>query len=100
MTNEKDIIKILNTYDGCTKYQITGVTKLSKDNAELIEFQSEDKSVTSSAVVYPDVTTFVLSDWQGSYPRTEEEIEEYNDWICANNNHCAVVIDGLPRLLF
>ena len=99
MTNEKDIIKILNTYDGCTRYQIIGEKTLSKDNAELIEFQSEDKSVTSSAVVYPDGTTFVLSDWQGSCPHTEDEIGEY-DWVCANNNHYAVVFNGLPRLLF
>ena len=99
MTNKKDIIRILNSYDGCAKYQITGVANLSKDNAELIEFRSEDKSITSSAVVYPDGATFVLSDWQGDYPRAEKEIEEYHDWICANNNHYAVVFNGLPRLI-
>lgn len=99
MKNEKFIIEILNTYDSCAKYQVIGVKTLSKDKAKLVEFQSEDKSITSSAVVYPDGTTFVLDDWQGSYPRTEEEIEEFN-WICANNNHSAVAFNGLPRLLF
>lgn len=99
MTNKKDIIRILNAYDGCTEYKIIEVIKLSKDDAELIEFQSEDESITSSAVIYPDGATFVLSDWQGDYPRAEKDIEEYHDWICANNNHYAVVFNGLPRLL-
>lgn len=99
MTNKKDIIRILNSYDGCAKYQIVEVIKISEGNAELIVFQSEDKSITSSAVVYPDGATFVLSDWQGDYPRAEEDVKEYNDWICANNNHYAVVFNGLPRLI-
>ncbi len=105
MTNEKYIIEVLNAYEEFlsgekVKYIIIGSTELSQDNAELIEFQSEDKSVKSSAVVYPDGTTFVLFDWQGAYPHTEDEIEEYNHWVCANNNHDAVVFNGLPRLLF
>lgn len=75
-------------------YKITSVVEL-KDGAKLHLF--EGAGIESSAISYADGTTFVLTDWQGSRPETEEEIADY-DWVSATDGRKAIVMDGLPRL--
>lgn len=65
------------------------------DDATLYLFQFGD--IKSSAISYADGTTFVLDDWQGSRPESEEEIADYN-WVSAADGRKAIVMDGLPRL--
>lgn len=75
-------------------YKITSVVPL-KDGAKLHLF--EGAGVESSAISYADGTTFVLYDWQGSRPESEEEIADY-DWVLASDGRKAIVMDGLPRI--
>lgn len=75
-------------------YKITSVLPL-KDGARLHLF--EGAGIESSAISYADGTTFVLDDWQGSRPESEEEIADYN-WVSAADGRKAIVIDGLPRI--
>lgn len=75
-------------------YQFSRRITLDGD-ATLYLFQFGD--IKSSAISYADGTTFVLDDWQGSRPESEEEIEDYN-WVSAADGRKAIVMDGLPRL--
>lgn len=75
-------------------YKITSVVGL-KDGAKLHLF--EGAGIESSAISYADGTTFVLTDWQGSRPESEEEIADY-DWRLASDGRKAIVMDGLPRI--
>lgn len=75
-------------------YKITSVVVL-KDGARLHLF--EGAGIESSAISYADGTTFVLDDWQGSRPESEEEIADY-EWRLASDGRKAIVMDGLPRI--
>lgn len=55
-----------------------------------------DSCITSVILDNTDVL-FYLSDWQGTYPTTEQEITEY-DWR-EEFNHPVIMMNGMPRIL-
>lgn len=80
-------------------YNIEEVKELSEEGAYLVLAESEDCSVKTSFVAYEDGTCYFLSDWQGSYPTSEDEIQDYNDWVTIDWQNLPVIFNGLPRRL-
>lgn len=74
-------------------YNITEINELSEEGAYLV------LSVQTSFVAYDDGTCYFLSDWQGSYPTNEDEIQDYNDWVTIDWERLPVLFNGLPRRL-
>lgn len=80
-------------------YTIIAIIDLSEEGAYLVFAQSDDLSVETSFVAYDDGTCYFLSDWQGSYPTCEDEIQDYNDWVTIDWEKLPVRLSGLPRRL-
>ena len=80
-------------------YNITGINELSEKGAYLVFAESDNESVLTSFVAYDDGTCYFLSDWQGSYPTNEDEIQDYNDWVTIDWERLPVLFNGLPRRL-
>lgn len=80
-------------------YNITGINELSEKGAYLVFAESDGGSVQTSFVAYDDGTCYFLSDWQGSYPTKENEIQDYNDWVTIDWARLPVLFNGLPRRL-
>lgn len=59
---------------------------------------SDSMQITTVAIVAFDGLVFVLSDWQGGYPESIDEIGDY-DWICANTMQRAIMLNGMPSVL-
>lgn len=59
---------------------------------------SDQMQITTVAIVAFDGLVFVLSDWQGGYPESIDEIGDY-DWICANTMQRAIMLNGMPSVL-
>ena len=79
-------------------YTISEVKELSEEGAYLVFAESEEYGVKTSFVAYEDGTCYFLSDWQGAYPSTEDEIAEYNDWVTEDFERLSVILNGLPRI--
>lgn len=80
-------------------YNITDIIRLSEVGAYLVLAKSKDCSIETSFVAYGDGTCYFLSDWQGSYPTCEDEIQDYNDWVTIDWEKLPVRLSGLPRRL-
>lgn len=80
-------------------YTISEVKELSEEGAYLVFAESEECGVETSFVAYEDGTCYFLSDWQGAYPATEDEIAEYDDWVTEDFIRLPVILNGLPRVL-
>lgn len=79
-------------------YTIDSIQELSEDGSYLV-FASSEYSKTSF-VCYEDGTAYFLNDWQGNYPKNEEEIAEYNNWVTIDWKESPIIFNGLPRVLF
>ncbi len=79
-------------------YGIDEIKELSEDGAYLVIAHSDD--CKTSFVAYEDGTCYFLNDWQGDYPKTEEEIAEYQKWVTIDWHEGPLVVNGLPRALF
>lgn len=80
-------------------YNITEIKRISEEGAYLVFAESDNLSVQTSFVAYDDGTCYFLSDWQGSYPTNEDEIQDYNDWVTIDWERLPVLFNGLPRRL-
>lgn len=80
-------------------YDITDIIELSEEGAYLILASAKKEGIKTSFVAYEDGVCYFLSDWQGSYPATEEEIAEYKDWMTVDLQRTPFVFNGLPRVL-
>ena len=69
------------------------------DGYSLVLFDVPEHGVHSAAIVYDDNTMFVMNNWQGWRPTSIEEIKEAT-WLEAYTLTEAIMLDGLPRLLF
>ena len=81
-------------------YDITGIKELSEKGSYLVFAEAKDCGVKTSFVAYDDGTCYFLTDWQGSYPTTEEEIANYKDWVTVEWERLPFIFNGLPRRLF
>ena len=82
-------------------YDITEIKELSEEGAYLVfaEAKDDDYGVKTSFVAYEDGTCYFLSDWQGAYPKTQEEIADYEDWVTVEWEPLPFIFNGLPRRL-
>lgn len=79
------------------EYTIDEIKELSEEGAYLvIAHCSECKT---SFVAYEDGTCYFLDDWQSSYPTTEEEIADYDNWVTIDWLRLPIIFNGLPRRL-
>ena len=79
------------------QYEIDSIEELSEEGAYLVIASCE--YVTTSFVCYEDGTAYFLYDWQGRYPKNEEEIKDYSLWVDINWNRTPFIFNGLPRVL-
>jgi len=79
------------------EYTIDEVKELSEEGAYLVIAHSED--CETSFVAYEDGTCYFLSDWQGAYPKTEDEIKDFDNWVTINWESLPIIFNGLPRRL-
>jgi len=82
-------------------YEITDIKELSEEGAFLVFAESKEYNVQTSFVAYgDDGTCLFLTDWQGPYPTTEKDIENYQNWATINWERRVLVFNGLPRIIF
>lgn len=94
MIEKENIEKRLSDLADGEKCEITKIVPL-KDNANLVLFTCS--YMDCACIVYNDGSLFHLRDWQSGYPKSYEEIEEY-DWLTEDGRD-AVMMNGLPRTL-
>lgn len=78
------------------EYTIDDIKKLSEEGAYLVFASSE--FCKTSFVFWASGNAYFIKDWQGDYPRTEEDIANF-DWVDINWNESAIIFGGLPRTL-
>ena len=78
------------------EYTINDIKKLSEDGAYLVFASSE--FCKTSFVFWASGNAYFIKDWQGDYPRTEEDIANF-DWVDINWNESVIIFGGLPRTL-
>lgn len=78
------------------EYTIDGIKKLSEEGAYLVFASSE--FCKTSFVFWASGNAYFIKDWQGDYPRTEEDIANF-DWVDINWNESVIIFGGLPRTL-
>lgn len=99
---KKDILKKLieqaevNCSGEKIEYKINDIKELSEDGAYLVFASSE--FCKTSFVYWASGNAYFIKDWQGDYPRTEEDIANF-DWIDINWNESVIIFGGLPRTL-
>lgn len=99
---KKDILKKLieqaevNCSGEKIEYTINDIKKLSEDGAYLVFASSE--FCKTSFVFWASGNAYFIKDWQGDYPRTEEDIANF-DWVDVNWNESVIIFGGLPRTL-
>ena len=95
------LIKITEMGEGVdltsNDFEITDIIR--GDGYSLVLFDVPEHGVHSAAIVYDDNTMFVMNNWQGWRPTSIEEIKEAT-WLEAYTLTEAIMLDGLPRLLF
>lgn len=100
---KKDILKKLieqaevNCSGEKIEYTINDIKELSEDGAYLVFASSE--FCKNSFVFWTSGNAYFIKDWQGDYPRTEEDIANF-DWVDINWNESVIIFGGLPRTLF
>lgn len=100
---KKDILKKLieqaevNCSGEKIEYTINDIKELSEDGAYLVFASSE--FCKTSFVFWTSGNAYFIKDWQGDYPRTEEDIANF-DWVDINWNESVIIFGGLPRTLF
>ena len=77
-------------------YKINEVKEMSEEGAYLVFASSE--FCKTSFVYWANGNAYFIKDWQGDYPKTEEEIANYN-WVDINWQDDVIVFGGLPRKL-
>lgn len=97
----KDMIQTAEYEQSRSEYEKIEILKEFplKEDATLYIWRGtteEGYEVVSSCIVN-DGEFFCLTDWQGDYPKSEEEIEDYN-WVNISWRP-AIVMNGLPRML-
>lgn len=99
---KKDILKKLieqaevNCSGEKIEYTINDIKELSEDGAYLVFASSE--FCKTSFVFWTSGNAYFIKDWQGDYPRTEEDIANF-DWVDINWNESVIIFGGLPRTL-
>lgn len=99
---KKDILKKLieqaevNCSGEKIEYKINDIKELSEDGAYLVFASSE--FCKTSFVYWASGNAYFIKDWQGDYPRTEEDIANF-DWVDINWNESVIIFGGLPRTL-
>lgn len=78
------------------EYTIDDIKKLSEEGAYLVFASS--KFCKTSFVFWASGNAYFIKDWQGDYPRTEEDIANF-DWVDINWNESVIIFGGLPRTL-
>lgn len=79
------------------EYTINDVKELSEEGAYLVFASSE--SCKTSFVYWTSGNAYFIKDWQGDYPKTEDEFIKY-DWVDINWHENVIIFGGLPRILF
>ena len=77
-------------------YKINEVKEMSEEGAYLVFASSE--FCKTSFVYWVSGSAYFIKDWQGDYPKTEEEISNF-DWVDINWQEDVIVFGGLPRKL-
>lgn len=84
----------MSAIDGEAKCEVIKAVDLEEAVMYIVK---ADEYCTTCAIVYDDGTLYHLLDWQGGYPETAEEIEDY-DWRTEDGRR-AVMLGGMPRTL-
>lgn len=79
------------------EYTIDDIKKLSEEGAYLVFASSE--YCKTSFVFWASGNAYFIKDWQGDYPKTEEDIANF-DWVDINWQENVIISGGLPRILF
>lgn len=79
------------------EYTINGIKELSEKGAYLVFASS--KFCKTSFFYWSDGNAYFIKDWQGSYPKTEKDIQNF-DWVNINWKESVIVSDGFPRPFF
>ena len=99
---KKDILKKLieQAETNCSgekiEYTINDIKELSEEGAYLVLASS--KFCKTSFVYWESGNAYFIKDWQGNYPKTEEDIENF-DWVDINWRESVIIFGGLPRTL-
>ena len=99
---KKDILKKLieQAETNCSgekiEYTINDIKELSEEGAYLVLASS--KFCKTSFVYWESGNAYFIKDWQGDYPKTEEDIENF-DWVDINWHESVIIFGGLPRTL-
>lgn len=105
--SEMDALAPIACYDysvagnnAADRYNIESETEI-EDGVRLLVFccGCETFSYCSAAIAYDDGDVFVLYDWHGGYPENSDEIADF-EWVHAQSGHHAIMMDGLPRILY
>lgn len=96
-----DIIKGLLAQIGETPDSISVKYEESAREGTLamMKLNYADEDYDIPFVVYPDGSAFMPLDWQGALPEHADGIGEI-DWVSMPSKQRAVMMDGLPRILF
>lgn len=80
------------------KIEIVKEIETNEECATLYHFTCNGAPSACIVIVDPilEDVVFTLRDWQGAYPQTAEEIDQY-EWV--SGNYPAFNVNGLPRLL-
>lgn len=92
--NKENIEKRLTVLANGEKCIVTKVIDL-KDGARLVGFRCKDE-LDCACIVYEDGTLMHLQDWQSGYPKSYNEIAEF-DWLTEDGREC-VMFNGMPRI--
>lgn len=77
--------------------EIKIIKEIELGEATLCVFECVGNDCTSSAIVYGDgKDLFVQDDWQGDYPETFEEIENFG-WM-HESGKIGIIFNGLPKI--
>ena len=89
-----NIEKRLSALADGEKCEVTSIISLDQEKADLILFTCGD--LDCSCIVYNDGALMHLQDWQSGYPKSYNEIAEF-DWLTEDGREC-VMFNGMPRI--
>lgn len=84
-----------------TDYEIKPTDVYIAEGVELVEVAFRHNGEPwgyTRAIVYDTGDVFVLYDWDGSYPETRSEIEDF-EWLHTQSGRRAIMWDGLPKVI-
>ena len=99
MKKNQEYAEMINALEPC-KASVLNVEENQEGPALVIFDFDGGVAGTTAAIIFEDGTIFTLCDWQsGDYPQSFDEIADF-DWRVGVSEDKAIVLCGLPRMLF